>query len=176
MLVRPLCCQHFTCYLGAAIRLQILFSPAVTLWAVGKTLLIICGMNRGRRRRFHRIQPAMMGAGLACCILHCGREANPSKQELLDVLMTDAPGEWFDRWAVDRSSPQAAGARWVAEHADSFALLADSEALIGADRGEVRRSLRRLAQRAQRGSTRPTSCANLGQRLMLFSDLKSKRR
>jgi len=68
-------------------------------------------------------------------------------QSLLDVLLTDAPGEWFERWAVDKTNSQAEGARWLAEHANSFALVADSEALSGPERGLMRHSLRQLAKR-----------------------------
>ena len=78
-------------------------------------------------------------------LLHlASRDAN---EALTDVLVTDAPGEWFSRWAVERAAPDAAGARWVAQHADAFAFVIDSEALAGPDRGEARASTASLAQR-----------------------------
>jgi hypothetical protein len=32
---------------------------------------------------------------------------------LLDALLTDAPGEWFDKWAANETQDAAEGARWV---------------------------------------------------------------
>lgn len=70
-----------------------------------------------------------------------------------DVLFTDAPGEWFRDWAVDRASPGAAGARWVAEHADVILFVADREALAGEGMGVARSAIQLLARRvaAERG-------------------------
>ena len=64
-----------------------------------------------------------------------------------DVLFTDAPGEWFTRWAVNENDPEAEGARWVVAHADAFVLLADSARLIGKERGSARREIRDLIER-----------------------------
>ncbi len=64
-----------------------------------------------------------------------------------DYLFTDAPGEWFHRWAVNRESLDGEGARWVSEHADVFLLIADREALSGPSKGSARGSLQLLAQR-----------------------------
>ena len=46
-----------------------------------------------------------------------------------NVLLTDVPGEWFREWARDRNHAAAAGARWIAEHADVLWLFVDGEAL-----------------------------------------------
>jgi len=62
-------------------------------------------------------------------------------------LFTDAPGEWFQKWAVNRHAIDGEGARWVAEHADVFLLIADREALSGANMGSARGSLQVLARR-----------------------------
>ena len=66
------------------------------------------------------------------------------------VLFTDAPGEWFREWAQSRGSSGAAGARWIARHADAVALFTDSEALAGGEKGEYRANqlhlIRRVAQ------------------------------
>lgn len=67
--------------------------------------------------------------------------------DLRDVLFTDAPGEWFERWAVDRNAGEAEGARWIDRHADAFMLFADCEALSGQERGEARSKLEDLARR-----------------------------
>jgi hypothetical protein len=64
-----------------------------------------------------------------------------------DLLVTDAPGEWFRRWAIDRDADDAAGARWVAQHATGFLLVVDSEALAGPQRGDARTTTQLLAQR-----------------------------
>ena len=64
-----------------------------------------------------------------------------------DYVMTDAPGEWFRKWAINREAVDAEGARWVAEHADAFLLVADREALSGAGRGTARGTIQVLARR-----------------------------
>lgn len=64
-----------------------------------------------------------------------------------DYVMTDAPGEWFRNWAVNRDSPHAEGARWAAKHADAFLLVADREALAGHERGAARTEIQLLARR-----------------------------
>lgn len=72
----------------------------------------------------------------------------------LDYLFADAPGEWFQKWAINRDSPEGAGARWVADRADVFLVIADREALSGENMGSARSGLRLLARRladARRG-------------------------
>jgi hypothetical protein len=64
-----------------------------------------------------------------------------------DYLFTDAPGMWFQRWAVNENAADAAGARWIFEHADAFILVADREALSGKDRGSARAALQLLGRR-----------------------------
>ena len=64
-----------------------------------------------------------------------------------DYVMTDAPGEWFRSWAVNRAAPDAEGARWAAEHADAFLLVADREALGGPERGAAHTDIQLLARR-----------------------------
>lgn len=64
-----------------------------------------------------------------------------------DYLLTDAPGEWFQKWAVNRDSAEGAGARWIADHADVLLLVADREALSGENMGSARGSLQLLARR-----------------------------
>jgi len=59
------------------------------------------------------------------------------------VLFTDAPGEWFTRWAEEPAA--AEGAQWVADQSDVFLLLADSDALRGAERGRARAEYEALA-------------------------------
>jgi hypothetical protein len=64
-----------------------------------------------------------------------------------DYLFTDAPGEWFQKWAVNREALDGEGARWVAEQADVFLLIADREALSGPSMGSARGSLQLLVRR-----------------------------
>ena len=64
-----------------------------------------------------------------------------------DYVMTDAPGEWFRKWAVERDASDAEGARWSAEHADAFLLIADREALAGREKGAARTGIQLLARR-----------------------------
>ena len=67
--------------------------------------------------------------------------------EARGYLFTDAPGEWFQKWAVNREAVDGEGARWVAEHADVFLLIADRAALSGPNMGAARNSLQLLARR-----------------------------
>ena len=69
------------------------------------------------------------------------------KHHRRDYLMTDAPGEWFRKWAIRRDDPEAEGARWTAEHADAFVLVADREALAGPEKGAARSAIQLLARR-----------------------------
>jgi hypothetical protein len=48
---------------------------------------------------------------------------------LQDLLLTDAPGEWFERWAVDRNASDGEGARWINRFSNSFMFLIDCDAL-----------------------------------------------
>lgn len=61
------------------------------------------------------------------------------------ILHTDVPGEWYSEWAYDEA--RAPGAAWIAEEADAFILLADSEALAGPERGVARGDYESLAAR-----------------------------
>ncbi len=85
------------------------------------------------------------GAARAPGLLHLALRDGQDRAR--DVLLTDAPGEWFRRWAVDREAADAEGARWVARYADAFMLFADSEALAGLSRGVARTTTQLLTQR-----------------------------
>lgn len=83
--------------------------------------------------------------GRAPGLLHLAfREADGQARS---YLFTDAPGEWFQKWAVNRDALEGEGARWVAEHADVFLLIADREALSSSNMGSARGSLQLLARR-----------------------------
>ncbi|WP_207217720.1 MULTISPECIES: TRAFAC clade GTPase domain-containing protein [Sorangium] len=70
-----------------------------------------------------------------------------SADELRDVLLTDAPGEWFSRWSTKENAPDAEGARWIARNADAFLVLADCERLCQPGRGSSRNDIRKLLER-----------------------------
>jgi Double-GTPase 2 len=79
--------------------------------------------------------------GLLHLAFRCGDE------RIKDYVLTDAPGEWFQKWAINRDATEGQGAKWVAEHADVFLMIADREALSGANMGSARGALQLLAQR-----------------------------
>ena len=64
-----------------------------------------------------------------------------------EYLVTDAPGEWFQKWALRTDARESEGARWAAEHADAFILIADRDALAGPERGAARTGIQLLARR-----------------------------
>jgi Double-GTPase 2 len=86
------------------------------------------------------------GAGRVPGLLHLAFR-NSATGLLEDLFFVDAPGEWFRSWAVDRDSGEAAGARWIADHADAFLVMADSSALAGPERGSARNVLAQILQR-----------------------------
>nr|WP_205619519.1 hypothetical protein [Alcaligenes sp. HPC1271] len=67
---------------------------------------------------------------------------------LRDLLFADAPGEWFQKWAINEQDDSAEGARWIARHADVILLIADRQALAGSKMGTARNDFQLLAQRA----------------------------
>lgn len=69
--------------------------------------------------------------------------------EFRDVLLTDAPGEWFTRWAIKEDAPDAEGARWLVRNADAFLVFADCQRLatLNPKRGAARNDLRQLLER-----------------------------
>ena len=69
------------------------------------------------------------------------------RRVLRDVLITDAPGEWFNNWAKNEYVTDAEGARWVSRSADKILLIADTEALSGKRKGSARNDFQWLARR-----------------------------
>lgn len=84
-------------------------------------------------------------AGRVPGILHLALRG--SERERRDVLLTDAPGEWFEKWAFDGKASAAQGVKWIARQSSAFVLVADCEALSGENRGDVRANLSVLAER-----------------------------
>jgi len=73
--------------------------------------------------------------------------SGPIRDAPVDFLFTDAPGEWFQKWALNADSSEGEGARWVSDHADAFIVVADREALSGEAMGAARSSLQLVAKR-----------------------------
>ncbi len=69
------------------------------------------------------------------------------KGEKKDLILTDAPGEWFGHWIVNKNDTNALGAQWVHEHADAFLLFADCEMLSGNQLGRARQQTKQVADR-----------------------------
>jgi len=86
------------------------------------------------------------GAARAPGMLHLGFRREDGS--LRDLLFADAPGEWFQKWAVNEQAVDAEGARWIARHADVTLLIADRQALAGPKMGAARNDFQLLAQRA----------------------------
>jgi len=92
--------------------------------------------------------------GRAPGLLHLGMRTPTSG--IIDLAITDAPGEWFRRWAVDKNAADSVGARWVAENADQFVLMIDCDVLSGSTRGEALLSYQLIAERlASEAKKRP---------------------
>jgi Double-GTPase 2 len=70
-----------------------------------------------------------------------------STGEKLDLVFTDAPGEWFDFWRNNVNSENAKGAKWIHDNGNAFLLFADSEMLIGAKRGQAKLQINSVADR-----------------------------
>jgi hypothetical protein len=70
-----------------------------------------------------------------------------ARGEFRDVLLTDAPGEWFTRWSVQEDATDAEGARWTVRHADAFLVIADCQRLSGPERGQARSDTCQLLER-----------------------------
>lgn len=78
-------------------------------------------------------------------LLHLALRSEDSR--LQDVLFTDAPGEWYETWAVTSSSSDAEGARWTVKRSTALALVVDSVALSGPERGRARLKIMTLVRR-----------------------------
>jgi hypothetical protein len=52
------------------------------------------------------------------------------EHQLKDILFTDASGEVFSLWAVNRNDDNAKNARWIYSNSDAFMLFIDCEALL----------------------------------------------
>lgn len=62
-------------------------------------------------------------------------------------MLTDPPGEWFEKWAVNADDEGAQGARWIADHASHFVFFVDSELLAGTAPQKAKLDILALAER-----------------------------
>ncbi|MEW8332980.1 MAG: hypothetical protein AB2692_18745 [Candidatus Thiodiazotropha sp.] len=80
-------------------------------------------------------------------VLHLALRSHTTDR-LHDVLLTDAPGEWFSQWARVPDSSTSEGARWVIERADALMVLVDTGALANHEKlPATRRATRDLMER-----------------------------
>lgn len=70
---------------------------------------------------------------------------NTDLNTIQDYFFADSPGEWFRKWSIDSQSKEVEGARWLADNADVFLLIADREAL--SKHGRARANFKHLALR-----------------------------
>ena len=70
-----------------------------------------------------------------------------TEEQVRDLLLADAPGEWFSQWAIDVNDSTAEGARWAANRGDVFLFFVDSDGLASSDRRNVAEQLELLANR-----------------------------
>lgn len=67
--------------------------------------------------------------------------------EKVDLIFTDAPGEWFDYWRNNVTDDNAKGAKWIHDNCDAFLLFADCEMLSGKKRGIAKLQINSVADR-----------------------------
>lgn len=100
------------------------------------------GTERGLTFPPHTVQNAGRVPGL----LHLSFQNQAGQTK--ELLFTDAPGEWFKTWRINKNDDQAEGARWVYQHADAFLLLADGERLANqTKKNNIIREVKGLADR-----------------------------
>lgn len=125
-------------------------------WTLGAWEALAAWMRFQGRREPSFPPHTPRGTGRVPGMLHLALR-DPSA-EFRDVLLTDAPGEWFTRWAVKEDATDAEGARWVVDSADAFLVAADCERLSGEGRAAARRELRQLIERlGNHAGSRPTA-------------------
>lgn len=61
-----------------------------------------------------------------------------------NAIFTDAPGEWFKDWSINKKDIKAEGANWIYKNANSFLMFADCDKLSGTERGRARNDINQL--------------------------------
>lgn len=70
------------------------------------------------------------------------------KGRKIELVFTDAPGEWFDHWTTSTQHESAQGAVWIHQRADAFLLFADCEMLADFEHlGKARQQIKQVADR-----------------------------
>lgn len=97
-----------------------------------------------------------LGNGRTPGILHLSLRNNSGALD--EILITDPPGEWFEKWAINVNDDGAEGARWIGANSTHFILLIDSE-LMASDEGQIaKHDLFALAERlASVSNSRPVA-------------------
>jgi hypothetical protein len=99
---------------------------------------------------------------------------NPEGQKV-DLVFTDAPGEWFDKWSFNQHDENAKGAVWIHDYADAFLLFADCEMLSGKEMGKARKQTRLVADRLkQELASRPLGLVWSKSDVALAKDIKDQ--
>lgn len=101
-------------------------------------------------RRLHNSAPTFpphtsARAGRVPGLLHLTLRGDNKRRR--DLLLTDAPGEWFEKWTINQNSLEATGVNWMIQHSNAFIFFADCAALVGPERGKARQQLEVLSQR-----------------------------
>ena len=78
-------------------------------------------------------------------LLHLALKNSLGKK--IDLVFTDAPGEWFDHWRNNINSENAKGAKWIHDNCDAFLLFADCDMLLGTKRGQAKSQINSVADR-----------------------------
>ncbi|AUC22655.1 hypothetical protein BTO15_11400 [Polaribacter sejongensis] len=86
-------------------------------------------------------------AGRLPGLLHIALKNNEG--EKIDLVFTDAPGEWFDHWRINVNNENAKGAKWIHDNCDAFLLFADCEMLTptNSKRGIAKQQINSVADR-----------------------------
>jgi len=86
-------------------------------------------------------------AGRLPGLLHIAVKNNEG--EKIDLVFTDAPGEWFDYWRINVNNENAKGAKWIHDNCDAFLLFADCEMLTptNSKRGIAKQQINSVADR-----------------------------
>ncbi len=66
---------------------------------------------------------------------------------IYNVIFTDAPGEWFKDWSINKKALKSEGANWIYSKADAFLMFADRDKLSGTERGSTRNMINQLLVR-----------------------------
>jgi energy-coupling factor transporter ATP-binding protein EcfA2 len=75
-----------------------------------------------------------------------------------DIIFTDAPGEWFKEWSINKNDEKTVGANWIYENANSFLMFADCDKLSGTERGSTKNNIKQLLVRLSENIRRRPIC------------------